>query len=129
MLSKIRPHKITFTAGEGIAGSMMKGKIFTSYEDANLALASASRFSPKPGRGYDKISFVVEFKDGFIYTGRLDLEDGNYRLNDHVKQYLAFMSGQRRPECMEEDQYQSLLESFGGPDKFREILDHYTWDY
>ncbi|MEZ4404487.1 MAG: hypothetical protein R3B06_30990 [Kofleriaceae bacterium] len=74
---------------------------FSSLWEADAALARAFREEPPPpGGAYDKTWFVVEWADGEIHEGRVDVTaamvaKGGGMLRDHLATYAAWLTSER----------------------------------
>jgi hypothetical protein len=100
------------------------------YQRANDFLKRLARNAPEKGYGYHKTKFEIEFADGTIYEGRYDLKRHDVfwaDLGRHVRQFCEFYSGQRRPEHMTKQEYQSCLAQFdpGMVKRFARFLSNY----
>jgi hypothetical protein len=85
------------------------------WQDANTWLVGQSHTYPKTG-GYDKHDFKVTFEDGETYEGRLDCQHpscDNPDLNvaRHVRDFVEFLAGTRRPAHMKPEVYQRYLDT------------------
>lgn len=58
---------------------------FTSLRSAQEHLRIASMLCPKDMLGYYKTDFVIEWSDGDVYKGRIDITCTHYNLKDHVQ--------------------------------------------
>jgi predicted ribonuclease toxin of YeeF-YezG toxin-antitoxin module len=110
----IKAVKITIVWSEGLPDSLTP-VVFTGdnvYQQANDFLKRLARNAPKKGYGYHKTKFEIEFADGTIYEGRYDLKRHDVVLADlgrHVRQFLEFYSGRRKPNHMTEQEYRGIL--------------------
>jgi hypothetical protein len=110
-----------------------KGKLVTvaTIGDATCLLIQMARDAPT--MGYDKTDFRITWEDGYIYEGRYDLhhlgqqqENPNRSIDlaDHVRGFVLFCSGTRRPHHLTEEQYEQCLKTWEmTPDKRQECLD------
>jgi hypothetical protein len=94
------------------------------WQHADAVLRSWSHTAPDGG-GYDKCDFIVVFDDGENYRGRFDLvRTDNLSLAEHVKQFLMFYAGLRKPDHITEDQYKRAMKR-GDTEACQVFLDHY----
>ncbi len=93
---KVKMKEILIHWAEGLSSlaDKIKGKKFTSWKDATLAVIP---FMPEPDEGYNKVKFTVTFEDGEEYQGRLDLshtEDNALTTDNifgkHIKDVLDY---------------------------------------
>lgn len=100
------------------------------WKDAAHWLWGQSYTFPKNG-GYDKHDVVVTFEDGETYEGRLDCmhysrEDADLNVAKHVRSFLTFLAGERRPAHMTAERYAAYLGETGdAPEKARTFLAEY----
>lgn len=91
-----------------------------SFSEANAVLRKvAQNNSLRPG--YDKVAFRVTWEDGTPYEGRCDIHhieerqettSGLVDLAEHIRDYITFIAGERRPRHMTEKEYQELLRMY-----------------
>lgn len=82
------------------------------FGQANDYLKRLARTLPEKHLGYYKTKFQIEWEDGSTYEGRYDLKRHDVIYGDlgmHVRQFLEFYSGRRKPEHMTEQEYRGLL--------------------
>lgn len=87
------------------------------WSRASAWLVSQGHTYPKTG-GYDKHDFTVTFDDGETYEGRLDcqhwtLENTDLNVAKHVRDFIEFHAGERRPAHMSVEQYKLYLNRMG----------------
>lgn len=133
--------QITITRAEGPADLCDIPRIFTGPEcwhAASAWLLSQEATFPETG-GYDKHDFAITFADGYVYEGRLDCQglqgsgDPDLDVAAHVRGFLRFHAGERRPAHMTQRQYleylarrpeaveecRALLETYAIPESIR----------
>jgi hypothetical protein len=104
---------ITLTLVEGPTSWCGKPHDFPSFSQADAQLRQWRTHlyvgeSKDPG-GYYKCDFRIVW-DGEAYTGRYDIEFGDRcDLAGHVRDYLTFASGRRRPDHITVEQYTMIL--------------------
>lgn len=95
---------------------------FPSLEAANSFLTELAQTAPGPRGGYDKTAFRVTWQDGETYEGRYDLHhalcrqenpNGQIDLGDHMRSFLEFYSGDRKPAHMRQADYEDCLKRVG----------------
>ena len=103
--SKIPASSIAITRAEGPA-RLCKTRVFKTWKNASAALLAAAHTYPEGGC-YDKHDLVVTFADGETYSGRLDCkrDGGDCDVALHVREYVEFLAGARKPDHMSEEQY------------------------
>jgi len=82
-----------------------------AWMKASRHLASLAVKAPTGG-ACDKVHFSVTFVDGEVYRGRYDLQRQHVtsaNLSEHVRKYVEFCAGKRRPAHMSESQYKGYL--------------------
>ena len=89
-----RVKNIIVTRAEGPIEMTGKPQTFKTFADANKWLRESSMSAPKGG-GYDKHDFKVEWNDGTIYEGRLDVKHWSNSDNDtdiaqHIKNMASY---------------------------------------
>ena len=99
-------HKITkVTIRWSETGSFGNPRDFDTPEKASAYLSSLGH----PPAGYYKTGFEVEWANGQIYRGRIDL-DGQYPdIREHVKRVLLFSAGVAKPPSWSEKIYRTVL--------------------
>jgi len=109
----IKAVKFELNRAEGPSALCGPAQPVTTWKDADNILRQWSRTAPDKGQGYDKCDFTITWADGETYTGRYDLKrhDGGFTdlLGYHVRSFLTFYSGNRRPDWMTPDQYEQTL--------------------
>jgi hypothetical protein len=117
--AKIPAVKITINRAEGphdLCGHPMTFDGPECWLDANVWLLRQSRTFPATG-GYDKHDFSVEFADGETYQGRLDCkasncDDPDLNVGKHMRDFIEFMAGIRRPAWMNDMQWARALAQY-----------------
>ncbi len=117
--AKIPAVKITITRAEGPTELCRKPKMFEGprcWTAANAWLMGQSETFPAQG-GYDKHDFVVEFENGETYEGRLDCkasdcDDPDLNVAKHMRDFIEFMAGIRRPAWMNDAQWARALAQY-----------------
>ena len=109
--SKIHAVAIAITRAEGPA-RLCRTRTFKTWKNASAALLAACHTYPEGGC-YDKHDLVVTFADGETYKGRLDCKaDGSdCDVAAHVREYVEFLAGARRPAHMTSEQYSERMRS------------------
>ena len=130
---KAQVKNIMIKRGEGKATAAgFKPYNFPTFEAAQDHLRSIGYTAPKPGNGYDKVDFVISWEgdedDKNSYSGRFDMQygglDSGETLREHVKNFLLFMAGEKKPGHMTDAQYKNyLLTSGSDKAEAREYLD------
>lgn len=123
---KIGIKKVAARKIEGVAaGDRIEGTL----EGVEERLKQWAQFAPTAG--YDKVAFEIEFEDGALHEGRIDLkrkyaEDG-YSIRGHVRDYLEFLVGKNRPAHMSEVSYRQYVERRPSEmiERARAFLDRY----
>jgi hypothetical protein len=115
--TKIAAVRIWIIRAEGPHDLCGESKVFEGvrcWTAANAWLSGQSETFPAAG-GYDKHDFVVEFADGEKYSGRLDCkasdcDDSDLNVAEHVRGFVEFMAGIRRPAWMNDAQWARALD-------------------
>jgi hypothetical protein len=123
-MSKIPAIAITLDRAEGPRSETGKPVRITSWKGpgsiwdaANAELLRMSRTAPERGGGYDKTDFKIEYADGETYKGRIDLQRGeNNDVDKHMRDFLTFMGGQRKPAHMSKEKYEAYIRSVNQED-------------
>jgi hypothetical protein len=123
---------IILERGEGPRDDCDKPVVFKTFEEAKHALGFMARNAPKSG-GYDKTDFIVVWHDGETYEGRVDLKREHvlgYDLREHIRDFLSFHAGIRKPPHMSQERYDEYLaaaerEEPGEKQKAAEYLGRY----
>ena len=107
--SKIHAVAIAITRAEGPA-RLCRTRTFKTWKNASAALLAACHTYPEGGC-YDKHDLVVTFADGETYKGRLDCKANgdDCDVAVHVREYVEFLAGARRPDHMTPEQYSTYL--------------------
>jgi hypothetical protein len=93
-----------------------------TLDAANCLLTELAQTAPGPRGGYDKTAFRVTWQDGETYEGRYDLHhvqcrqenpNGRIDLGDHMRAFLAFYAGGRKPVHMGREDYEDCLAQVG----------------
>lgn len=112
--AKTKAVKFELYRAEGLSSECGPAAPVTSWKAADDILRNWARTAPEKGQGYDKCDFTVTWSDGETYTGRYDLKRHDMGFSDllayHIKSYLTFYSGTRRPDWMKPEQYEQALE-------------------
>jgi hypothetical protein len=113
---------------EAITWHWNEGIQYFDHEDNRLSLDEADRYLRKvacdhsPGGGYSKVKFTAHFADGKTYGGRFDVHHiaeeqetytGRLSFLDHMRGYLLFMFGERKPSHMTDEEYRNCLKAYG----------------
>jgi len=86
-----------------------------SLKAANKVLKNMAKTAPEGG-GYDKTNFVITFRDGDTYSGRIDLVHISQEKPDlvaHIKNHLLVHAGLKKPEHLTSKDYEGYLDMFG----------------
>ena len=78
---------------------------FESWSDVNFFILQKS-MTLKDRKGYLKCFFKVVFEDGFIYTGRYDIENRfseNANLKNHIYRFVEYCSKDDLDPAMQEE--------------------------
>jgi hypothetical protein len=95
---------------------------FPTLDAANCFLRELAQTAPGPHGGYDKTAFRVTWEDGETYEGRYDLHhaechqenpNGQIDLGDHMRAFLEFYAGVRKPAHMRHEDYEDCLSRAG----------------
>lgn len=81
------------------------------WDEANAHLLRMSATAPKDGT-YDKTDFTVTYEDGETHEGRYDLKPHSVEVPDlakHVRDFLQFYAGLRKPAHMTQERYDAFL--------------------
>lgn len=114
--SIIRVKEIWLSRAEGRTDECIE-KTVDSFEAADSVLRRWARTAPKQG-GYHKCDFKITFVDGETYDGRYDLygigvdtDEGTRgpSLSKHVRDFVTFYAGQRKPAHLSHEQYAQCL--------------------
>ena len=107
----IKVKGITITRAEGTIEEVDRPKTVSSFEEADRVLREWSETAPKE-LGYDKCDFTISYEDGETYKGRYDLKHWATEypnLGKHVRDFVTFHAGQRKPVWMTDEQYQNAM--------------------
>lgn len=100
MTTKIGIRKVEITRAEG-PSDLCGTKTVSTLTEANAILANNAETAPKGG-AYDKHDFLIEFEDGEVYQGRIDVHHPSYapteKVGQHVIEFLRFYGGLCQPE-------------------------------
>lgn len=127
---KIKVKRITVQCAEG-PSYLCHLKTASNFEEANSLLRAIS--NDGPDLGYYKTDFVIEFENGDTYEGRFDVyrwdnpDKEPIDLQGHVRRFVQFYAGLRKPDRLTEVQYKTIISRGGGESvaKFREFLEKY----
>ena len=111
-VDKIRVQSITLTRAEGPAEECDKPQTVTDWPEADKVLLQWAKTAPQDCKTYDKCDFTVTYKDGETYKGRYDLKHRRCEFPDlgkHVRDFVTFHAGQRKPAWMTDEQYQNVM--------------------
>lgn len=133
--AKILVKSITFDWSETSAGvDDAAGKAFegpNSWQAADHWLRMRALRLPEGMLGYLKHGFTVVWEDGNSYRGRYDLEPRKFNpvegITEHVRRFVEFSAGAKKPSHMSDKDYSSILERSGADVKksFKELLEKY----
>ena len=114
-MNKIGIKKVEVTRAEG-PSHLCGTKIVSTLAEANEILVRNAETAPKGG-AYDKHDFLIEFEDGEVYQGRIDVHHPSYekpeKIGEHVIHHLRFYGGLCTPE---------ELPSHFTPEKYRNFI-------
>jgi hypothetical protein len=120
----IKATKIEMTRAEGRREMDFSTYTFGTWEVANDRIADIA----KTVEGHsDKVDFAIHFEDGFIYNGTICVTpadaDGYVTLTDHIRDFLSFEMGVRKPAHLTEAQYADFIEKRAeiSPDHLAEV--------
>lgn len=114
-------------------------KVFTGEHDcwinAQTYLNDLAHYAPQTG-GYHKTDVIVEYADGEVYQGRLDLmhpscENTDNDLAAHVRRFCRCYGGlfteDEMPDHLKGGRYQKFLDMYTEDDRaaLRKMLDNY----
>lgn len=122
----IKVKSIRLVRAEGPAEECDKPQTVSSWLEANRVLRQWSETAPREG-GYDKCDFTITYEDGETYEGRYDLKHWSCEppdLAEHVRGFVTFHAGRRKPAWMTDEEYESRLPSIKKPE-FEHFLEHY----
>lgn len=124
---KIKARKIMIDCAEG-PNSLMGLKTASSFEDADRLLWGIAKHGPSIG--YYKTDFVITFEDGTVYEGRFDVYRWDHErpyLRKHVREFVEFYAGLRKPARLTDKQYQTIIQRPGAsaPDQYKAFLEKY----
>lgn len=125
--TRIGVRKITIDCAEG-PDFLLGPKTSFSFEDADRLLRKIAEHGPD--LGYYKTDFVIEFENDDTYEGRFDVERLDRGLPDlrkHVREFVSFYAGLRKPAHLTDKQYQTIIQRAGadGPNKYAAFLENY----
>lgn len=100
------------------------------FGQANDYLKRLARTLPEKHLGYYKTKFRIEWEDGSTYEGRYDLKLNDVVYGDigrHIRQFLEFYSGRRKPDHLTERDYRNFLARFALAEiiRFSHFIDIY----
>ena len=82
---------------------------------------------------YDKVDFVIHYKDGRTYSGRFDCECGtrfeNTPLASHIQALVDFVTGKKKPSWMTDELWEEAKENerrSGNAKRFGKFAETYT---
>lgn len=102
---------------------------FTTLDQADATLLAWAYTAPRNG-GYDKVDFKVTFIDGEEYIGRFDMKHPlaknaeQLSFLSHMRAFVAFQAGERKPDWMKAEEYQKYLAN-ENVEEAKEYLDNY----
>lgn len=125
--TKIRARKIMVNCAEGPT-FLLGPKTAYSFDDADLLLWRIAQHGPD--LGYYKTDFAIEFEDGTVYEGRFDVarwDRAQPDLRKHVREFVQFYAGLRKPAHLTDRQYQTIIRRAGEdePRKYAAFLENY----
>jgi len=139
MAPKIQVEQISFGFSESTEGVPdARGTKFEgpdAWKQANSWLMRRAAMLPHDMLGYLKHGFSIRWTDGEEYKGRYDLEPlgkgfGSMELpkvfeglDDHIRNFVLFHAGLRRPGHMTEEKYAEYLNTF----PFGHRQEHAAW--
>ncbi len=131
---KIKAVRITLDRAEGLTSECGPKPPVTTFAEANALLRRMAHTAPPKGRGYDKTDFKIEFADGQVYEGRIDLQCDVYEtIEEHVLQFCRFYSGRMTaaelPSHLTMDRYKMVVGRYSDSDRASaaEWLDKYQF--
>jgi Large polyvalent protein associated domain 25 len=122
---KIKLKSITFLWSESPV--IEDGHTVKTFAEADQVIKQIAAKAPNDGT-YDKTSFRIEWEDGQTYEGRVDVQRKHifdYSLSQHVKDYALYRAGMKKPSNYSQEEYESLLQTFGGIEEFKQFLNCY----
>lgn len=111
-MGKKEVQSITLTRAEGPSAECDKPQAVTGWQEADMVLKRWAETAPKDCQTYDKCDFTITYSDGETYTGRYDLKNWLCEFPDlgkHVRDFVTFHAGQRKPAWMSDEQYQRVM--------------------
>jgi hypothetical protein len=125
--TKTRVRKVTIDCAEG-PNFILGPKTASSFEEADRLLWKIAEHGPD--LGYYKTDFAITFEDGSVYEGRFDVErwdKGHPDLRKHVREFVEFYAGLRKPAHLTDKQYQTIVQRAGadGPNEYKAFLANY----
>jgi hypothetical protein len=124
---KIKARKITIDCAEG--PNFLQGpKTTSSFEEADHLLYQIAEHGPDIG--YYKTDFSITFEDGTVYEGRFDVYRWDRErpdLRKHVREFVEFYAGLRKPARLTDKQYQTIIQRSGpdGQSQHKAFLENY----
>ena len=109
--------QVEFLWSEGLADENI---IVKTWQEADRILYEIA-FNASKGGGYSKTSFRVTWQDDHSHEGRVDIHHyteqqetttGYISLAQHIRDWLTFCAGDRRPSHMEQEQYAAILREY-----------------
>lgn len=105
------------------------GEFYTTWAEANAAMLRGAAHHGAGG-GYYKTGFLVAWADGHTYEGRIDLNDKDSNLSEHIRQHCeAHVSKPAHMTQESWDGYMQFVTKGGTEDvssEFRKFLDRYS---
>jgi len=127
----IKAVKFTILWSEGSADSNLE---FSTWDAVNAWLQElrdehAANYGPS-SLCYFKTKFRIDYADGEVYEGRIDVNSTDFNLGKHVYDFVSFHTGLRCPAHMTEDQYQGYLSTLerrcpGTIEQYRRFVETY----
>jgi hypothetical protein len=122
---KIKLKSVTFVWSE--SSVIEDGHTVYSFAEADQVIKQIAAKAPNNG-AYHKTSFRIEWEDGQTYEGRIDVQRKHifgYSLSQHVKDYAKYRAGMKKPSNYSQEEYESLLQTFGGIEEYKQLLECY----
>ena len=113
-MDKIRVESIELIRAEGPVPLDPPRKLSRDkmWEQADKVLHDWSNTAPRDCKTYDKCDFVITYQDSETYKGTYDLKHWLCQFPDlgkHVREFVTFHAGRRKPAWMTDEQYQNVM--------------------
>ncbi|MBX0320142.1 hypothetical protein [Shouchella clausii] len=123
---KIAIKEITFQWSEAPSHIVKDNTTVASLKEANQIIfdIACNRANEE---GYTKTAFTIEWNDGHIHEGRIDVNrshcNSSNPLGEHVKYFIGSLAGKNKPAQYTDEQYRNFLKSVYkiDSDKMREF--------